>query len=110
MNKKGRTNKPPEQQPRIQKLRARPRTKKQAQAQHNKTKGQKTTTTLIQNKEQKLRTTSRTKNVLMHRGNHQGTKDNTMQRDPITNQGPNTSSRRKTMNEQKRRKNKTPTQ
>ena len=33
-----------------------------------------------------------------------------MQRDPITNQGPNTSSRRKTMNEQKRRKNKTPTQ
>ena len=58
----------------------------------------------MQNIEQKLRTTSRTKNVLMHRGSHQGTKDNNTPRDPITNQGPNTSSRRKTMNEQKKKK------
>jgi hypothetical protein len=48
------------------KQRARSRKKKKAQAQHNKTKVQKTTTTLIQNKEQKLRTTSRTKNGFMH--------------------------------------------
>ena len=39
-------------------------------------------------KEQKLRTTSRTKNGFKHKGNHQETKNNRIHKDQIRNQNP----------------------
>ena len=44
-------------------------------------------------KEQKLRTTSRTKNGFKHKGNHQETKNNRIHKDQIRNQNPKIISR-----------------
>ena len=55
----------------------------------------------MQNKGQQLRTTSSTKNEFKHRESHQGTKNNTIHKDRITNQRPKPNRRRKTINEQK---------
>jgi hypothetical protein len=57
----------------------------------------------MQNKGQQLRTTSSTKNEFKHRESHQGTKNNTIHKDRITNQRPKPIRRRKTINEQKRK-------
>ena len=64
----------------------------------------------MQNKGQQLRTTSSTKNEFKHRESHQGTKNNTIHKDRITNQRPKPIRRRKTIKEQKGRTNKTPEQ
>ena len=53
---------------------------------------------------QQLRTTSSTKNEFKHRESHQGTKNNTIHKDRITNQRPKPIRRRKTINEQRRMK------
>ena len=64
----------------------------------------------MQNEGQQLRTTSSTKNEFKHRESHQGTKNNTIHKDRITNQRPKPNRRRKTINEQKGRTNKPPEQ
>ena len=61
----------------------------------------------MQNKGQQLRTTSSTKNEFKHRESHQGTKNNTIHKDRITNQRPKPIRRRKTINEQKRKNEQT---
>ena len=54
-------------------------------------------------KEQKLRTTSRTKNGFKHKGNHQETKNNRIHKDQIRNQNPKIISRIKTIKQAKAR-------
>ena len=56
----------------------------------------------MQNEGQQLRTTSSTKNEFISRENHQGTKNNTIHKDQITNQRPKTNPI-KTINEQKKK-------
>ena len=62
----------------------------------------------MQNKGQQLRTTSSTKNEFKHRESHQGTKNNTIHKDHITNQRPKTIPIRKQLTNTKGRTNKTP--
>ena len=56
-------------------------------------------------KEQKLRTTSRTKNGFKHKGNHQETKNNRIHKDQIRNQNPKIISRIKKIKEAKNKMN-----